>query len=69
MTMEIILFRKKIKSFTYSCPFFFYLLPILINEGTNQKLSVFEEGEHILRWTKYSFTASTAFFDKLQVNF
>ena len=52
MTLDIILFRKKIKFITYFCPFLFfvYLLPSLTNQLPHTKLSVFEEGaiEYIL---------------------
>ena len=52
MTLEIIFFQKK-KNYYFILPFFFfiYLLPSLINEGSQNTLLVFEEGvsEHILR--------------------
>ena len=50
MTLEVILFRKKIKSYLL-LPFFVYLLPILINERPYTTLSVSEECaiKHILR--------------------
>ena len=46
MTLDTILFRKKIKIITYFCPFLFfvYLLPSLTNKSPNTTLSVFEEG-------------------------
>ena len=53
MTLDIILFRKKIKIITYFCPilFFVYFLPSLTNKWPKTTLSVFEEGanEYILR--------------------
>ena len=52
MTLDIVLFRKKIKIITYFCPFLFfvYLLPSLTNKWPHTTLSVFEEGaiEYIL---------------------
>ena len=52
MTLDIILFRKKIKIITYICPFLFFvsLLPSLTNKWANATLSVFEESanEYIL---------------------
>ena len=57
MTLDIILFRKKIKIITYFCPFLFfvYLLPSLTNKWPNTTLSVFEEGanEYLLRAEKW----------------
>ena len=53
MTLDIVLFRKKIKFITYFCPylFFVYLLPSLTHKWPNTTLSVFEEGanKYILR--------------------
>ena len=53
MTLEVILFRKKLKIVTYFCPFllFAYLLPSPFNERPYNTLSVSEEGkmEYILR--------------------
>ena len=53
MTLDIILFRKKIKIITYFCPFLFfvYLLPSLTNKWPITTLSVFEDGanEYFLR--------------------
>ena len=53
MTLDIILFRKKVKIIRYFFPFLFfvYLLPSLTNKWPNTPLSVFEEGanEYILR--------------------
>ena len=46
MTLNVILFWKKIKSITYFCPFLFfiYLLPSLTNEWPHTALLVFEKG-------------------------
>ena len=53
MTLDIILFRKKIKIITYFCPFLFFvfLLPSLTNKWPNTTLSVFDESanKYILR--------------------
>ena len=53
MTLDINLFRKKIKIITYFCPFLFfvYILPSLFNKWPRTTLLVFEEGanECILR--------------------
>ena len=53
MTLDIILFRKKIKIIRYFCRFLFfvYLLPSLTNKRPNTTLSVFEQGanEYIMR--------------------
>ena len=53
MTLDIMLFRKKIKIITYFCPsvFFVHLLPSLTHKWPNTTLLVFEEGanEYILR--------------------
>ena len=45
MTLGVILFRKKIKSNTYFCPFLFfvYLLPSLTSEWPHTTISVFAE--------------------------
>ena len=46
MTLDIILFRKKIKTISYFCPFLFfvYVLPSLANKLQQTTLSVFAEG-------------------------
>ena len=53
MTLDVILFRKKIKRITYFCPVLFsvYLLPSLTIEWLHTTLLVFEEGaiEYFLR--------------------
>ena len=53
MTVDLILFRKKIKINRYFCPFLFfvYLLPSLTNKWPKTTLTVFEEGakKYILR--------------------
>ena len=53
MTLDIILFRKKIQNYYIILPFslFVYLLPSLINKWPQTTLSVYEEGaiEYILR--------------------
>ena len=53
MTLDIILFRKKIKIITYFCPslFFVYLLPSLTNKWLHSTFSVLEDVavEFILR--------------------
>ena len=68
MTLDVILFRKKIKSVIYFASFFVfvYLLPSLIKERPHTTLSVSEEGaiKHIFGVTKYGFTSSKAFCGK-----
>ena len=44
MTLDIILFRKKIKINTHFCLFFVYLLPSVTNKWPLNTLLVFEEG-------------------------
>ena len=52
MTLDVIVFRKKIEIITYIGPFLFlvYLLPSLTNKWLHTILSVFEEGaiEYVL---------------------
>ena len=53
MTLDIILFRKKIKIIRYFCPFLLFvcLVPNLTNKWSNTTISIFEQGanEYILR--------------------
>ena len=56
MTLDVILFRKKIKIITYFCPSLFCLLvPSLTNECPHNTLSLFKEGaiEYVLRAKKW----------------
>ena len=71
ISLDIILFRKNIKTITYFRPFLFfvYLLSSLTNKWTSTTLSVFEEGAIEYIGPKYGLTVLAAFSDKFQLNF